>query len=116
VDDSGQFAAGIAHESKLTIVNLHDGSSRSIDNPAHAVPVAFVGTDQILTRREDGDSVVLEILNLQNHQVHFYRKLPAGNGFGVAETLPVFVAKDLKTFTYSRLETLSTLFVVSGWS
>ena len=115
VDQSGQFAAGVAHEAKLVIVNLHDGSSRSIDIPAHVVPVAFVGTDQILTRREDGE-VVLEMLNLQNRQVHFYRKLPAGNGFGTAKTFPIFVAKDLKTFTYSRLETLSTLFVVSGWS
>ncbi len=116
VDDRGQFAAGIAQESKLTIVNLHDGTSRSIENPAHAVPVAFVGSNQILIRRQDGDSFVLEMLNLQNRQVHFYRKLPAGNGFGTTETLPIFVAKDLKTFTYSRLETLSTLFVVSGWS
>jgi hypothetical protein len=87
-----------------------------IDNRAHAVPVAFVGGGQILTRREDGDSVVLEMLNLQNGKVHFYQKLPAGNGFGCAKTFPVFIAKDLKTFTYSRLETLSTLFVVSGWS
>jgi hypothetical protein len=116
VDDSGRFAAGIAHESKLTIVNLHDGTSRSIENPAHAVPVAFVGSNQILIRREDGDSFVLEMLNLQNGQVHFYRKLPAGKGFGATEILPIFVARDLKTFTYSRLETLSTLFIVSGWS
>jgi hypothetical protein len=116
VDDSGLFAAGVTQEAKLVVVNLHDGSSRYVDNPAHAVPVTFVGTDQILTRREDGDSVVLEKLNLHNRQVHFYRKLPAGNRFGTAKTFPIFVAKDLKTFTYSRLETLSTLFVVSGWS
>jgi DNA-binding winged helix-turn-helix (wHTH) protein/Tol biopolymer transport system component len=116
VDDSGLFAAGVTQEAKLVVVNLHDGSSRYVDNPAHAVPVTFVGTDQILTRREDGDSVMLEKLNLHNRQVHFYRKLPAGNRFGTAKTFPIFVAKDLKTFTYSRLETLSTLFVVSGWS
>jgi DNA-binding winged helix-turn-helix (wHTH) protein len=116
VDDSGDFAVGVAKEAKLAVVNLRDGSSRLIDNRAHAVPVAFVGGGQILTRREDGDSVVLEMLNLQNGKVHFYQKLPAGNGFGCAKTFPVFIAKDLKTFTYSRLETLSTLFVVSGWS
>ena len=116
VDDSGDFAAGVAREAKLAVVNLRDGSSRLLDNPRHVVPVAFVGSGQILTRREDGDSVVLEMLNLQSGQVSFYRKLPAGNGFGTAKTFPIFVAKDLQTFTYSRLETLSTLFVVSGWS
>jgi hypothetical protein len=116
IDDSGDFAAGVAKEAKLAVVNLRDGSSRLIDNRQHAVPVAFVGSGQILTRREDGDSVVLEMLNLQNGQVRFYQKLPGANGFGCAKTFPVFIAKDLKTFTYSRLETLSTLFVVSGWS
>ncbi len=116
VDDSGDFAVGVAQEAKLTVVNLRDGSSRSIGNPGHVVPVAFVGSGQILTRREEGDSVLLEMLNLQNGQVRLYKKLPAGDSFGTAKTFPIFIAKDLKTFTYSRLETLSTLFVVSGWS
>jgi DNA-binding winged helix-turn-helix (wHTH) protein/Tol biopolymer transport system component len=116
VDDSGDFAVGVAQEAKLTVVNLRDGSSRSIGNPAHVVPVAFVGSGQILTRREEGDSVLLEMLNLQNGQVRLYKKLPAGDSFGTAKTFPIFIAKDLKTFTYSRLQTLSTLFVVSGWS
>jgi DNA-binding winged helix-turn-helix (wHTH) protein/Tol biopolymer transport system component len=116
VDDRGEFAVGVAREAKLAVVNLRDGSSRSIDNPAHVAPVAFVGSDQILTRREDGDSVVLEMLNLRNGRVRFYRRLAAGDRFGTAKTFPIFVARDLKTFTYSRLETLSTLFMVSGWS
>jgi DNA-binding winged helix-turn-helix (wHTH) protein/Tol biopolymer transport system component len=55
LDDTGRFAAGTAREGRLAVVNLQDGSSRFIDNPAHVVPVAFAGSDQILTRREDGD-------------------------------------------------------------
>jgi DNA-binding winged helix-turn-helix (wHTH) protein/Tol biopolymer transport system component len=116
LDDTGEFVVGVARGAKLAVVNLRDGSSRFLDNPAHAVPVTFAGSDQILTRREDGDSVVLELLNLRNGQAHFYRKLAAGDSFGSAKTFPIFVAKDLKTFTYSRLETLSTLFLVFGWS
>jgi hypothetical protein len=116
LDDTGQFAVGTAREGRLAIVNLQDGSSRFIDNPAHVVPVAFAGSDQILTRREDGDSVVLELLNLRNGHARYYRKLAAADSFGTAKTFPIFVGKDLKTFTYSRLETLSTLFLVFGWS
>jgi DNA-binding winged helix-turn-helix (wHTH) protein/Tol biopolymer transport system component len=116
LDDTGQFAVGTAREGRLAVVNLQDGSSRFIDNPAHVVPVAFAGSDQILTRREDGDSVVLELLNLRNGHARFYRKLAAADSFGTAKTFPIFVGKDLKTFTYSRLETLSTLFLVFGWS
>lgn len=116
LDDTGELVVGLAREAKLAVVNLRDGSSRFLNNPAHAVPVAFAGSDQILTRREDGDSVVLELLNLRNGQAHFYCKLAASDSFGSAKTFPIFVAKDLKTFTYSRLETLSTLFLVFGWS
>jgi hypothetical protein len=78
--------------------------------------VAFASRDQILTRREDGNSVVLELLNLRTRQARFYRKLAANDSFGSAKTFPIFVARDLKTFAYSRLETLSTLFLVFGWS
>jgi DNA-binding winged helix-turn-helix (wHTH) protein/Tol biopolymer transport system component len=116
LDDTGEFAAGVARETRLAIINLHDGSSRFLDNPAHVTPVAFAGSGQILIRREDGNSVVLELLNLRNGRTRFYRKLAAGDGFGAAKTFPIFLAKDLKTFTYSRLETLSTLFLVFGWS
>ena len=116
VDDAGEFAVGVAREAKLAVINLHDGSSRFLDNPAHVVPVAFASKEQILTRREDGNSVVLELLYLRTGQARFYRKLAANDSFGSAKTFPIFVARDLKTFAYSRLETLSTLFLVFGWS
>ena len=116
VDDAGEFAVGLAREAKLAVINLRDGSSRFLANAAHVVPVAFASKDQILTRREDGNSVVLELLNLRSGQARFYRKLAASDSFGSAKTFPIFVARDLKTFAYSRLETLSTLFLVFGWS
>ena len=117
VDDSGGFAVGVAkEEAKLAVVNLRDGSSRLIETGRTWCQWLSWEATRFSTRRETSDSVVLEMLNLQNGQVRFYQKLPVGNGFGCAKTFPVFVAKDLKTFTYSRLETLSTLFVVSGWS
>src|SRR5437879_11595565 len=98
------------------MVDLRDGSYLSINNPGQAAPVAFVGSDQVVSRREAGDSVFLELLSLQDGQVRPYHKLPAGDSFGAAKTFPIFLARDLKTFTYSRLQTLSTLFMVSGWS
>jgi hypothetical protein len=116
VDDAGEFATGVAQEAKLAVINLHDGSSRFLGNAARVMPVAFASRDQILTRRENGNSVVLELLNLRNGQARFYRKLAGNDSFGSAKTFPILVAKDLKTFTYSRLETLSTLFLVFGWS
>jgi|GEM_PF-2810886 len=34
----------------------------------------------------------------------------------MAKKFPIIAAKDLKTYVYSREQSLSDLFVVSGWS
>jgi hypothetical protein len=116
IDETSHYAVGPSGKSSISIVNFIDGDSRSIVNPTHAMPIAFAGSHRVLTSRRDADSVVLEFLDLQTGRLMPYRRVQAADPIGTSEIFPMHVAKDLKTFVYSRLQTLSTLFVVSGWS
>jgi hypothetical protein len=98
------------------VVNLPDGAGRSIENSKHAWPIAFAGSRRVLTSRREGDSMVLEFLDLSTGQLSPYRRVDPGDSIGTTAIFPIHVAKDLQTFVYSRMQALSTLFVVSGWS
>lgn len=115
VDDTGHFAAGISDSSAIWILDLRKGTARSIANPKHVEPVAFAGNNRLLTSRRVDNSLVFEYLDTMAGALSPLRIEPF-DGTGVAEILPVQLAKDLHTFVYSRLQTLSTLYVVSGWS
>jgi hypothetical protein len=69
----------------------------------------------ILTRRQDNGSIVLELLNLTTGQIKPYRRYAPPDVTGTAYLLPLHIAKDLQTFAYSRMQSLSDLFAVSGW-
>jgi hypothetical protein len=116
IDDERRFAVGVTGGSRLAVLDLIRGGSRLIDNNRHVRPVAFAGAGQVLTRREEGGAVMLELLSLTTGQLRPYHKIVSSDGSGTIETLSMFVAKDLKSYTYSRLQTLSTLFLVSGWT
>jgi DNA-binding winged helix-turn-helix (wHTH) protein len=116
VDETGRYVVGASGKSSISIVNLTDSSSRSVANPEHVMPVAFAGSHRVLTTRRDGDSIVLEFLDLQTGRLVPYRRVKVMDVVGTAGVLPIRVAKGLQTFVYSRLQTLSTLFVVSGWN
>ncbi|HEY3937899.1 MAG TPA: winged helix-turn-helix domain-containing protein [Bryobacteraceae bacterium] len=116
IDETGRYAVGASGKSSISIVNLADSSSRSLANPTHVMPIAFAGGHRVLTTRRDGDSVMLEFLDLQTGRLVPYRQVKVVDPVGTAGVLPIRVAKDLHTFVYSRVQTLSTLFVVSGWN
>jgi hypothetical protein len=116
IDETSHYAVGPSGKSSISVVSLVDDTSRSIENPKHVSPVAFAGRNRVLTTRRDADSVVLEFLDLETGRLIPYRRVDAIDPIGTAGIFPMRVAKDLHTFVYSRLQTLSTLFVVSGWS
>jgi len=116
IDDAGRLAVGPSGKSSLAIVNLTNGSTRSIDNPKHVWPVAFAQDGQILTSRREVNSLVLELLDVATGRLRPFQRVDSADPAGTAKLFPVFVAKDLRTFVYSRLQILSTLYTVSGWS
>jgi hypothetical protein len=115
VDDKGQFAAGLSDSLAILIVNLKTGLVRSIPNPKRVEPVTFAGLHRLITSRRDDNFIDLDYLDTITGELHPYRRIGPFDATGVAEILPIHLAKDLHTFVYSRLETLSTLYVVSGW-
>ncbi len=116
IDEAGRLAAGSAGKSAIAIVDLTSGLARSIDNPQHIYPVAFKTEGQLLTSRREGDSLVLEFFDTVTGHLRPFQRLETADPVGTADIFPIFVSKDLRTFVYSRLQTLSTLYAVSGWS
>jgi DNA-binding winged helix-turn-helix (wHTH) protein len=116
IDGTGHLAVGPAGNSAIAVVDLTNGSARSLDNPKHVWPIAFASNGQILTSRRDGDSLVLEFLDLATGRLRPFQRVDTADPVGVADISPIFVSKDLHTFVYSHLQTLSTLYWVSGWN
>jgi Tol biopolymer transport system component len=116
IDSTGHLAVGPTGKSAIAVVDLRNGSARSLDNPKHVWPVAFAPNGEILTSRHDGDSLVLELLDLATGRLRPFQRVDTADPVGVADIFPIFVSKDLRTFVYSRLQTLSTLYWVSGWN
>jgi hypothetical protein len=116
IDSTGHLAVGLAGKSAIAVVDLRNGSARSLDNPKHVWPIAFAPNGEILTSRHDGDSLVLELLDLATGRLRPFQRVDTADPVGVADIFPIFVSKDLRTFVYSRLQTLSTLYWVSGWN
>jgi eukaryotic-like serine/threonine-protein kinase len=115
IDDNGHSAVG-CDQSQIVVLDLSNGNTRSIKTQQCVSPVVFIDAHTILTRHQDSGSVVLETLNLTTGQLTPYRRyaLPELTG-GSSHSLALYVAKDLQTFVYSRMQSLSDLFAVSGW-
>jgi DNA-binding winged helix-turn-helix (wHTH) protein len=115
IDDNGRTAVG-SDGSQIVVLDLSNGNTRSIKTQRFVWPTSFIDAQTILTRHQDNGSVVLETLNLTSGQLTSYRRyaLPEMTG-GSSHSLPLYVAKDLRTFVYSRMQSLSDLFAVSGW-
>ncbi|HWF46948.1 MAG TPA: winged helix-turn-helix domain-containing protein [Bryobacteraceae bacterium] len=115
VDDIGRFAAGLSGSAVILIVDLRTGIARSVPNAKHLEPIAFAGNNRLITSRRDDNFIDLEYLNTTTGELLPYQRIGPFDATGVADILPVRLAKDLNTFVYSRLQTLSTLYIVSGW-
>jgi DNA-binding winged helix-turn-helix (wHTH) protein len=114
IDENARLVVGSQGDS-IAVVDLANGSSRSIRTSTRVFPVAFVNPREVLTRYADNGSIMLDVLNLQTGTLRPYHRLDFTDVTGTAEIFPICVTKDLRTFVYSRLNTLSDLYSVSGW-
>jgi DNA-binding winged helix-turn-helix (wHTH) protein/Tol biopolymer transport system component len=114
IDEKGHIAVG-CDGFHIVVLELSNGNARFVKTPECVSPMAFVDAQTVLTRHQDGGSIQLDLLNLTTGKVTPYRRYVPPDLAGSSYTLPLHVAKDLQTFVYSRMQSLSNLFVVSGW-
>ena len=116
IDDAGRFAVGVGSDSKIIVLDLASGNTRSVPTSELVSPISFVDDRLILTRTHDHGSILLKFLDLTTGQLTLYRRIDALDPAGIETVFPLQMARDLQTYAYSRLQSLSDLFVVSGWS
>jgi DNA-binding winged helix-turn-helix (wHTH) protein/Tol biopolymer transport system component len=115
IDPEGRFAIGASGKSReLTILDLSDGRTRTIEPNKMVYPVVFVNKNQILTRRPDGEAAVLELMDIKTGAMKSFRRLEFSDPAGVARRSAVMLARNLESYVYSRFESYSNLFAVSG--
>ncbi|MFL6351598.1 MAG: winged helix-turn-helix domain-containing protein [Bryobacteraceae bacterium] len=114
IDAAGHTAVG-CDPSGVIVLDLSTGNARSIKTPQRVWPAAFIDAQTVLTRHQDSGSVVLERLNLTTGRMTPDRRYAPPELAGGSHFLHLYIAQDLKTFTYSRMQSLSDLFAVSGW-
>ncbi len=78
--------------------------------------MVFINKHEILVSSRDKGAVVLDLLDLATGQLRPYSRIEAIESTGMSEPFSVMVAKDLGTFVCSRQQSLTDLFVMSGWS
>ncbi len=115
VDEGGQTLVGRNGDSALVLVDLGKKTKRPLALAQEARPVSFGRDGRLIISRSAGRSVVLESVNLQNGSVEPYGEALTNGAAGFSELVAMRLAKDGRTFVYSRLESVSTLYVVSGW-
>ncbi|MGA8025815.1 MAG: winged helix-turn-helix domain-containing protein [Bryobacteraceae bacterium] len=114
-DKTGEVAIGFGGDAKITLIDFAKGAARSIETEKHLMPVVVVDKHEILTRRRDDRAVLFEFLNLETGKIRPYTRIEPAESTGMEALSSVLVARDLQTFVCSRQQTLSDLFVVSGW-
>jgi hypothetical protein len=115
IDPTGRFAAGVSDRCEVTILDLTNGNHRAIKSSSTTTyPVVLLNENQALTRRVVNKTIMLELLDLQISRSSPFRQVKLSDATGVSMIFPMRVARNLKSYVYSRLETYSDLFVVSG--
>jgi hypothetical protein len=114
VDAAGKTLAG-RDDSGWVLVDLASHTAKRWALANEAWPVAFGPDAHVITRQCDGQGLVLKRVNPQSGAEEFLGKAPFSETAGLAELMTMRLAEDGRTFVYSRLESESTLYVVSGW-
>ncbi|MBV9613787.1 MAG: winged helix-turn-helix transcriptional regulator [Acidobacteriaceae bacterium] len=116
LNPQGRFVAGVVDESRVAVLDLAHGDTQIVQTPRRLSPVAFMAPGRLLTSHTEYASIVLDILDLDTGKVTPYKRLDAPDPAGGNEIFPIHLAHDLDTYIYSRVQTLSQLYSVSGWS
>lgn len=115
LSSDGQFAAGYKGSGQITIVDLARHSERilPVDDGEH--PVAFSGDDAVLVSEVKKREILVKRLDLVTGQLTPYSRIPTPDRTGIVTTFPVIISPNLRFYAYSRLQSLSNLYIVSGW-
>ncbi len=115
LDPSGRWAAGVTGGREITLLDLANGTARSIKTKSYQIPIAFLNDRQVIAAATANGSILLESLNLQDGKSNLYRRVALQGLSGTEETWPIYLSRDLRTLVYSQLQSLSDLFIASGW-
>jgi hypothetical protein len=114
IDDTGNFVAGENSDGTISFIDLANRTVRTIANTNHLIPIAFRNANELLTWRAQTGVVDVEVLNLKTGGTRPYDRIESEPGV-TADVVEFLVSQDLQTYTYCRLQVLSTLFNVHGW-
>jgi hypothetical protein len=115
VDEAGQTLVGRNDDSAFVLVDLAKKTTSPLALTKEATPLAFASNGRLITSRSAGPSIVLERVNLKNGSVEPYGEVLTNQVTGLSELIAMRLAKNGRTLVYSQLESVSTLYVVSGW-
>lgn len=99
----------------IVAIDLLHGHERKLPLTRPAYPVVFSGNDEVVTSSVQNRTIVLSRLILSTGALIPYKRIEMTDAPGITETLPVYISRNLHTLVYSRVQSLSNLFVVSGW-
>ncbi|MBV9406640.1 MAG: hypothetical protein JO211_14945, partial [Acidobacteriaceae bacterium] len=116
IDPQLQLLAGVNEDSNLAVLDLARRDMRIVRPSRPVFPVAFLAPGKLLTSHTNSASVLLDVLDPGTGELIPYKKLDPPDGAGTSEVFPIHFAGDLDTFAYSRVQSLSQLYSVSGWS
>jgi eukaryotic-like serine/threonine-protein kinase len=114
IDRTGQFAAGVSDKCEITIIDLKTGTHRAVRSASATYPVVFMDENHALTRTVSNKTITLDSLDLRSGQSSLFRKIQPSDVSGLSAIFPMHIARNLKNYVYSRLETYSDLFLVTG--
>ena len=115
VSADGQFAAGYKGRGQITIVDLARHSERILPVNDGEHPVAFNGDSALLLSEIKEREILIQRLDLLTGQLTVYSRIPTPDRTGIVTTFPVVLSPNLRFYVYSRLQSLSNLYIVSGW-
>jgi DNA-binding winged helix-turn-helix (wHTH) protein len=115
LSQDGRLAVAADGAGGIAVIDLLHGSKRVIPLAKPVYPVVFTRSDEVLMSSVEGRTITLDKWKLSTGRLTPYKRIEMTDTPGVLETLPVYVSRNLRSFVYSRVQSLSNLFVVSGW-
>lgn len=113
IDPAGRFAAGVSDKCAVTVLDLNTGQTRVIPTGRTVYPVVFIDANQILSRSMDRKALVLDLLDTRTGQLKPFRRIQPADSSEI-QAARMHVSRNLQAYVYSRLQSYSDLFLVSG--
>jgi DNA-binding winged helix-turn-helix (wHTH) protein/Tol biopolymer transport system component len=102
-------------DGRIVVIDLQRGSKRAVPLAKPVYPVVFSGKDEVLMSHVEGRTIMLDKWTPSTGRLTPFERIEMTEAPGILETLPIYVSSNLRSFVYSRVQSLSNLFVVTGW-